>query len=469
AVPPERLLAESAFTTVPFREPGGSNGFAIAPSRTRNGHALLLINPHTSLFFRGEVHVVSEEGLNAYGAVTWGQFFVYQGFNEHNGWMHTSTYVDFMDEFVQTVSSAEDGALRYRYGDEWRPVSFEDIELTIGGPNGPTKRQFRLYRTHHGPVTHEDNGRWVVTRINWDPVNALQQSYLRMKTDGYPAFRKMMDIRTNSSNNTVYADDTGNIAYFHGNFVPRRDKRFDYSRPVDGSDPATDWQGVHAVDEVIHLLNPATGWIQNANSTPFTAAGPESPKKKDYPPYMAPDAENFRGIKAVEVLTDARDLTLDSLIKLAYDPKLTGFRGLLSGLFAAYDEAKAQPKQVVDAINVLRKWDHKVHVDSVAMSLAHFYGINMVQEVAAPAGLSRMERIVWLGASSPKDARLRIFTQTLEELTQKFGDWRTPWGQINRYQRLDGAIEPRFDDAQPSLPIGMASGRWGALASFAAP
>ena len=87
-----------------LKEPSGSNGFAIAGKLTRSGNAMLLINPHTSFYFRGEVHVVSEEGLNAYGAVTWGQFFVYQGFNENTGWMHTSTYVDFIDEFVEDVS-----------------------------------------------------------------------------------------------------------------------------------------------------------------------------------------------------------------------------------------------------------------------------------------------------------------------------------------------------------------------------
>ncbi len=84
-------------------EPQGSNGIAISGSLTKSGNAMLLINPHTSFFFRGEVHVVSEEGLNAYGAVTWGQFFVYQGFNEKTGWMHTSTYTDVLDEFKETI------------------------------------------------------------------------------------------------------------------------------------------------------------------------------------------------------------------------------------------------------------------------------------------------------------------------------------------------------------------------------
>jgi acyl-homoserine-lactone acylase len=96
-------------------EPQGSNGIAIAPSLTESGNAMLLINPHTSFYFRPEVHVVSEEGLNVYGAVTWGQFFVYQGFNEKTGWIHTSTFVDFKDEFEEEIVESE-GKIQYKYG-----------------------------------------------------------------------------------------------------------------------------------------------------------------------------------------------------------------------------------------------------------------------------------------------------------------------------------------------------------------
>ena len=285
-----------------LKEPGGSNGFAISGELTESGNAMLLINPHTSFYFRGEVHVVSEEGLNAYGAVTWGQFFVYQGFNENNGWMHTSTHLDFLDEFVEDVFE-EDGKLYYRYGNESRPVEVSSVTLQYKDGDKMRERNFPMYHTHHGPITHMLNGKWVATKINWDPVNALKQSFLRTKTDGHEGFREMMNIRTNSSNNTVYADREGNIAYYHGNFVPKRDTQFDYSQPVDGSNPATDWQGIHTVGESITLLNPENGWLQNCNSTPFTAALEFSPKSEDYPAYMAPDDENFRGIHAVQVLT----------------------------------------------------------------------------------------------------------------------------------------------------------------------
>ena len=450
-----------------FAPPGGSNGFAIAGERTRSGNAMLLINPHTSFYFRGEVHVVSEEGLNAYGAVTWGQFFIYQGFNEKNGWMHTSTHVDFIDEFIEDVRRV-DGELVYRYGKEVRPVETSTVTLKYRTQDGTDARTFTVYHTHHGPVTHDVDGNWTVTKINWDPVNALIQSFTRTKLAHYDEFREMMNIRTNSSNNTVFADAEGNIAYFHGNFIPRRDTRFDFSKPVDGSDPATDWQGLHTVDEAITILNPPNGWIQNANSTPFTAAAEFSPKRGDYPVYMAPDAENFRGVHAVRVLTDADDLTLDGLIELAHDPYLPGFEKLIGGLLEAWDQAQKPDAALAAPIEVMKEWDLQTGKDSVAMSLAHFYGMNYLARATFPEGMSEMERITMLGTTTPPAQRLEVFADTVAMLVDDFGDWRVSWGEINRFQRLSGAIELEYDDEQPSLAVAMANSRWGALADFGA-
>jgi len=464
----EKVVAAARAPYAGYENPVGSNGFAISGDLTASGDAMLLINPHTTFFFRGEVHVVSDEGLNAYGAVTWGQFFVYQGFNEHTGWMHTSTDVDFMDDFVEDVVHRDDGAIFYRYGNELRPVEVSEVTLKYRDGNGLSERTFPMYRTHHGPITHMLGGKWVATKINWDPVNALRQSFIRTKQAGHDGFREMMDIRTNSSNNTVYADSDGNIAYYHGNFVPSRDPRFDYSKPVDGSDPATDWQGLHTVDEIVTVLNPPNGWIQNCNSTPFTAAGPYSPKREDYPFYMAPDMENYRGIHAVRVLSKAGDLTLDGLIELAYDPELPGFEKLIPGLVAAYDESGAGHPDLSGPIAVLRDWDYTVSVDSVAMTLAHFYGMRYRDEGANPDGLRGIDLIDYFGTGSPNEERLRVFAATVDMLTADFGQWNTPWGEVNRYQRLTGEITPPYDDSAPSLPVAMASGDWGALASFRA-
>ncbi|WP_427450412.1 penicillin acylase family protein [Litorimonas sp. WD9-15] len=450
-------------------EPGGSNGIALSGDLTRSGDAMLLINPHTSFYFRPEVHVVSEEGLNAYGAVTWGQFFVYQGFSEHNGWMHTSTYVDFIDEFVEEIYRDRDGELKYLYGDEIRDVETGSVTLRYKDGDDFSERTFPTYHTHHGPITHtHSDGRWTVTKINWDPVNALQQSFIRTKTKNHAEFREMMDIRTNSSNNTVYADADGTIAYYHGNFVPKRDPQFDYSRPVDGSDSRTDWNGVHTVEEAITITNPATGWIQNANSTPFTAAGEGSPKRENYPAYMAPDKENFRGIHAVRLLENAEDMTMESLIELAYNPALPAFEIIIPSLVDVYESSNRDPS-LAEPIAVLKSWDYTSSAESVAMALAHFYGMEILQNADRPRDrMSRMELLTHIATEAEGAEQLALFASALEKMTADYGDWNTPWGEINRFQRLTGDIDQPHDDAAPSFPVGMASGRWGALAAYGA-
>ncbi len=269
----------------PPLEPGGSNGMAVAASNTVAHHALLLINPHTSFFFRSELQMASDEGLNAYGAATWGEFFLYQGFNEHCGWMHTSSAVDAVDDYLETVTKKGDGYV-YKYGNDERPVTASEITINYKTDHGMAQRKFTVYRTHHGPIVRELNGKWVAIRMMQEPVKALEQSFLRTKATDYKSYLKTMDLQANSSNNTIFADSAGDIAYFQGNFIPRRDTKFDWTRPVDGSDPETEWHGLLAVQETPHLLNPRSGWLYNSNDWPWAAAGPDSPKREDFPAYV---------------------------------------------------------------------------------------------------------------------------------------------------------------------------------------
>ena len=450
-----------------YEEPAGSNGFAISGELTESGNTMLLINPHTSFYFRGEVHVVSEEGLNAYGAVTWGQFFVYQGFNETTGWMHTSTYTDVIDEYLEEVISEGD-ELFYNHGDEKRPLFTSEVTLKYKSGDALLSETFPIYRTHHGPITHMIDDKWVSTALMWKPSMALQQSYLRTKQDNHESFWEMMKIRTNSSNNTVYADAEGNIAYYHGNFIPKRDTLFDFTKPVDGSNPACDWQGLHELDDIITVVNPPNGWIQNCNSTPYTSAAAYSPKKKDFERYMSIDRENFRGIHANRLLPTQEDLTLDKLIEIAYDPSLPAFEVLIPGLVEAIDGIKTSDRKIKEAANVLRDWDYKTHVNSVAMTLAHFYGMTCIRDGENPRNLSRLKLIEYFGKDAPKGERVRLFQQVMQMLEDDFGDWDIEWGEVNRFQRLNGDIDLPFDDSKESLPVGLASGRWGALASYGA-
>ena len=437
-------------------EPTGSNGIAIAPANTSAGNALLLINPHTSFFFREELHMVSKQGLDAYGAVTWGQFFVYQGFNENAGWMHTSSGVDNIDEFVETVVERE-GTLYYRYGDEERPVTVRQVTVPYKTDTGMAEREFTVYRTHHGPIVREVDGAWVSVALMEEPMNALIQSYMRTKAQNYDEYIEVMRTHTNSSNNTVFADSEGNIAYLHSNFIPVRDTRFNYLQPVDGSDPATDWQGVHTIEETPNSVNPSVGWLQNTNNWPFSAAGPDSPRREEFPVYVQRSGENARGLHAMRVLEGKTDFTLQSLIDAAFDSYLTGFEELIPALVRAYDQTDASnplKAELTDQVNILRDWDLRWSVESIATSLAIFFGEETRRLDATERELPQQQ----LQALSVASARLEA----------DFGSWRTPWGDINRFQRLTGDIVQPFDDAGPSTPVGFPSGRWGSLASFGA-
>jgi acyl-homoserine-lactone acylase len=462
-------IASLDLTQDPNVEPQGSNGFAIAPENTKNGNALLLINPHTSFYFRAEVHMRSDEGLNAYGAVTWGQFFIYQGFNENTGWMHTSSGADFIDEYLETIEKRKDGHY-YKYGNKWKKLREEHITLDYKTEQGQKSKIFTVYYSHRGPIVRELNGKWVSVALMQNPIDALKQSYGRTKTKNYADYRQNMRLHTNSSNNTLFADSEGNIAYFHSNFIPRRDPSFNWKKPVDGSNPATDWQGLHTLEETVEGHNPKSGYLNNTNNWPWMMAGPKhSPKAENFPPYMENYPENYRGVHAIEVLDGKKDFTIDSLTDAAYSSHLTAFDVLLPVLYKAYD--KSPVDQLSEQITLLKGWDHRFDVSSTATSLAIFWG----QELRRKAADNKSAR----ADASARDLSFseyvaeyaeQIGIQTLLEAKQKliadFGSAETPWGEINRFQRLTGDIVQPFDDSKPSIPVGFTSARWGSLAAY---
>jgi acyl-homoserine-lactone acylase len=457
--------AKSSATGAP---PGGSNGFAISPARSASGHALLWINPHTSFYFRSELQMVSEQGLNVYGAVTWGQFFVYQGFNPHNGWMHTSYGGDAIDEYAETIVKKR-STFYYAYGPTLRKLDVSRIRVPFKQGKTLAVRDFTVFHSHHGPIVRAQDGRWIAVKLLEDPVRALMQSYLRTKTQDYASFRAIQDMRTDTSNNTVYADADGTIAYFHGNFIPRRDPRFDFTHPVDGSNPDTEWHGPHALADTITLLNPRNGWLMNTNNWPFSAAGQFSPKREDFPRYMWTKGENPRGIHATEMLESLQQVTLDSLIAAAYDGHLTAFEVLLPPLLQAYDHLQADDplrSQLREPIDALRGWNRRTSADSTATSVAIFWANTLIDMKGAAANSAEQPVYDFLVENLSDAERLNALVTAVDALQRAFGQWRTPWGDINRFQRLTEDVAQTFDDSKPSLPVGFAPAQWGALASF---
>ena len=450
-------------------EPTGSNGFAIAPSNSASGKALLWINPHTSFFFRSELQMTSDEGVNAYGAVTWGQFFIYQGFNERAGWMHTSSGVDNIDEYSETVTKNGNGYV-YRYGAEERPVIETKITVPYKSAAGMAQKTFTVYRTHHGPIVSEEAGKWISVRLMQEPLKALTQSYSRTKARNYQEFRRTMELHTNSSNNTVFADAEGNIAYFHSNFVPKRNVKFDWRRPVDGSDPATEWGELMPVDESPLVLNPAGGWLYNTNNAPWSAAGAESPKQADYPDYVDRAGENPRGIHAIRVLQGKKGFTPDTLRDAAFDCYLPAFAAAIPALVKASDALPAASplkKKLDGPIGALRTWDYRWSASSVPTSVAVFWGEEMWRRSLTFAiNAKRTPSYQWIEQEAPASVRLDALSVAVDKLVADFGRWDVPWGEINRFQRLTADIVHPFDDSRPSIPVPFTSARWGSLASF---
>jgi acyl-homoserine-lactone acylase len=454
-----------------WAEPSGSNGIAIAPKLTVDGHALLLINPHTSFYFRSELQMSSDAGLDAYGAVTWGQFFIYQGFNPHIGWMHTSTTADAVDEFAETIEH-KDGKLFYRYGGELRPVARRSIELRYRRSDGSmAQRTFTTYATQHGPIVREQDGRWIAVALMNKPLPALEQSWLRTKARDYASYLKVAELKANSSNNTLFADDKGEIAYLHPQFVPRRDNRFDYTKPVDGSDPATDWHGLHALDELPHVLNPPNGWVMNTNDWPYSAAGPYSPRREDYPRYMDTVGENPRGIHATMLLAGKQGFSTASLITLAFDSYLPEFARQLPLLLRDYDALPAGDplkSKLAGQVAMLRSWDYRWGIASMPTTLAVFWGDilwDKMDKADNAEGLSIYDR---MAEKAGAQARLQALAEASDRLVKDFGSWGIPWGEVNRFQRFNDDIAPHFDDGKPSIPVPFTSSRWGSLASFGA-
>ena len=461
-------------------ESAGSNGFAIAPSNTASGNAMLYINPHVSFDYRTEVHLVSEEGLNAYGAATWGQFFIFQGFNQHCGWMHTSSKADAADLYEEKIID-KGGKYFYEYDGALKPVTEKNIFISHKKNGKLSTDSVRIYYTHHGPVMGSRNarpddpagrGKWLSLKEQNRTANNLIQSWQRMKANNFTEFKNTMKLKANASTNTIYADDKGNIAYWHGNFIPKRDTAYNWNLPADGSTSATEWKGLHEPGEIVHIENPVQGWIQNCNSTPFSVSGFNTINKKNYPAYMAPEGENFRSLRAIGIIEKEKKYTLDKLIAVGYDRYLALFDSLLPPLFEAYDVLPTfdpLSSRLKEPVTVLRSWDKRSSITSVPTTLGVFWVYQLISIDGAGGEQTTNDQVGFIRSvvkNTSAKQKLETLNNIITGLGNMYGSWKISWGDINRYQRTSGTMYPKFDDNAQSFPVGMASAFFGSLPAY---
>ncbi|MEI6575258.1 MAG: penicillin acylase family protein [Bacteroidota bacterium] len=471
------LIDQTATACVPEEKhpfpDGGSNAIAIAPKLSKSGNALLLINPHVDVFYRTEVHIVSDEGLNAYGAVSRGQFFVYHGFNQHCGWAHTTSYADTQDAFEETVLKKGDQSF-YKYGKEERRLGTKKICIGVRNKNSVLEqRHFQVNYTHHGPIMAQVNGKYISITPLHEPVKELEQQWTMMKAKNMEDFTKAMNIRSNATNNTMYSDDKGNIAYWHGNSIPKRNPSFDWSKKQK-SDPATEWKGKHSLNEIIHLVNPANGWIQNCNSSPYYAAGNNSPDPAKYPFYMATESNDARAVNMIRLLQKDTAFTPEKLRDIAYDNYLSAYEIALPKLFAAYEVSKSMPDSLkiflAEPVESLLNWDKRSTVNSEATTLAVVWREKVLAKYLKSFPLDSIlkpdkdidtyTRSVFTYVSPGE--LLKSLSDAVVLLNSIYGTWKVAEGEVFRFQRPAQGTDG-FDDQLPSTPLYFQSGRLGSL------
>jgi len=386
--------------------------------------------------------------------------------------MHTSNNVDVADMYAENVTG-EKNNLDYLYESQKRKVQQKNIAINIKKGNTLQSKNITALYTLHGPVMAYRDNKYITVKSSNRMMNGLIQSWQRTKAKGLADYTRTMELKGNTSNSTVFADNKGNIAYWHGNYIPVRNTKYNWSKPVDGSISATDWKGIHALKDIVQMINPSTGFIQNCNSTPYTVSGASSPVKNNYPKYMAPDGENFRGINAVKVLQLENTFTIDKLITAGYDKNLAAFEVLMPALINAFDKTTPTDSLYIllkEPIALLRKWDYHVAENSVATTLAVEWAHRLTAAIRKvyvdEDETDQVATTKQFAASAKANELLLPFAKTINDLTQRYGNWMVEWGSINRYQRISNDVNQVYNDAGVSYPVQFASALWGMLPSY---
>jgi acyl-homoserine-lactone acylase len=457
----------------------GSNTMAVAPVKSASGHSLLLINPHVNFFGNGqryECHLVSEQGLDVSGFAIFGNFYIWSGFTGATGWSHTNSGVDFVDVYLERFDHAADSAL-YKYGKGYKKATIWQDTLLYKTPAGMQSKVVILRKTHHGPIVAKRDSFLVsIKNVTGTQANYIEQCWKMCKASNLKQFTRAMNIRALGYPNTMYADKNGHIAYWHGNAVAKRSTQFDWRYPVDGSNPATEWKGLHKLRDIAHVTDPATGWIQNCNSTPYMAAGESSPKQADHPAYMAYDKHIFRAVEAVRLLSEPGTISYEAFAKMVVSNHLPMMEAWLPAIVRAYDSLATANPELVNKLggvaDTMRRWNYRYALNSQATSIAVMWYIqyeNWNRNQSRQSGgaddgngidLTQGNRLPMSGAVA-----VDLLSKAADALITRFGTAFINWGDINRLQRPESSPE-RFDDTKPSLPVAAVPSPMGSLFAF---
>ena len=452
----KRVLSEGTTTSPipPPTQPDGSNAWAIGPSRTKSGKAMLYQNPHIPLDEPYEMHLRSDEGLNISGMVAYGCGLLPMiAHNQRLGWSLTVNYPDIVDAYAIKFD-VPFAPFAYTHGDEVKHAVMHTVSVGVKTANGIQQREVSFLTTHHGPIIQHVAGKSIAFRVaQVENLRATEQWYRMAKARNRQEWMQAVSLFGVVMHNFIYADADGNIGYVYNAAMPRRDPSFDWRRTLDGNDSRTDWKGYHKLEELPQVWNPSCGYVQNCNSPWLnTAAAGQNPNKADFPNYMTgTDRTDGRVAMSHQILSSAKDWTLSDLERAAFDTKLHSLEASRKPLLADYAKWKEKDpekaKGLAEAITLLQEWDGRLTVESVPTTLY----ILWIEKLFSPT---------WVKRRAPGDLSAAL-AEVIDDLQASFNTWKKNWGDINRHQRFNSFAGQLVSDKRESLPIAGSNGTMG--------
>jgi len=432
----------------------GSNMWAVMPSKSADGHALLFINPHQPFFGPGqwyEGHVHSDEGWDMSGASFFGSGFPTIGHNAVLGWSHTVNEPDIVDVYEEMFDNPTD-PLAYRYDGSYRHATEWKDTIKVTTDSGMVDRTFTFRKTHHGPIVAKRNGKPLAVKMaKFEEGGQIDEWYAMSKSRNFEEFKKAMSAVAVPMFNAVYADHEGNIFYVYNGAVPKRSAKFDWSKPVDGSTSETEWQGYHTFNELPQVTNPKSGFVQNCNSTPFATTVFGNPDASEYPRYMVGESDTARARISRRILYNKDKFTFDEWAQAGFDTYVIEAETEIPRLVEAWE--KQRPAKLAEPVAELRNWDHVSTVKSVPMTLYLLWHEKQYGTAVIPA-------------AKPKEDPLQSLEEVMSDLQKNYGTWQVPFGDLNRLERRQSGGEQPFDDRAESLPVAGGPGDVGIVFNF---